>query len=278
MSTQNHKHRTLVEATRHALSRQSSLRAVRSGRKLTEQMAAPPGVALSAPPHPPTNKQVEIARKKGDKYLKNQMAKLKAKREAGKRLHADQAGVLKNIREKKRTKVDVHPTSATNASPSDREDSRPVREAAVLTAAARTIERSAKSWTGTANQSITGSSPITRIYKKPEDVVASALAPDTELNVLRSLKAQTPGQEADFQQWAVQSQKAKALRRWTAVTPNQRGYTPKMRDEKKFAALHQIRRHEDRVGNKNSPFQGVTKAFPRKKNRMGYDPRQDQDA
>lgn len=61
------------------------------------------------------------------------------------------------------------------------------------------------------------------------------------------------------------------------VLPNQTGvagssgYTPKAGDEGKFAALHKISKHEDRVGNKDDVFKAAKiKTYDRVAHRHGY--------
>ena len=61
------------------------------------------------------------------------------------------------------------------------------------------------------------------------------------------------------------------------IVPNQTGYTPKPGDEKKFAALHVTDDNEDRNGNEDSHFKGVTKTYDREP-RMGYKRGEDKNA
>ncbi len=68
----------------------------------------------------------------------------------------------------------------------------------------------------------------------------------------------------------------KPLRR---IIPNQKGYTPKAGDEKKFAALHKVDVYADRNGNGDDVFKGSrVKAFDRAAHRFGYNPGEDKKA
>jgi hypothetical protein len=55
------------------------------------------------------------------------------------------------------------------------------------------------------------------------------------------------------------------------ISPNQRGYTPKSGDERRFANLHQVQRHDDRVGNDEDLYTAAKKrTFDRRRHRAGY--------
>jgi len=134
--------------------------------------------------------------------------------------------------------------------------------------ASRIIDRSANSWTNTADHSL--------LYAEsfPGPIPPSEYTPHPIPLVQEYASARfSPSGQVHSTSASILAPLASQI-----ISMNKRGYAPKSGDEKAFVDLMKVQKHADRARNPDSHFQGVTKTFNRKKNRQGYNPQDDQKA